>query len=123
MSAIPAASAAADERTPPKKTGETGGGVITATATSTAAAELDVTGAYVSPAYYSFQSVGADTYIWFKKITGAASLTTGGGVKLLDGGAPQEFYLTVDTRYLEHIASAVGTLRWWRSSPVERDRA
>ena len=123
MSDLPPANRGADERMPPKKTGQTSGGVITATSTSGVAAEVDVLGAnFAGGAYYSFQAVGGDVSIVFKDATSAATITTATGLKLLDGQAPQEFWMTADARFVEHIASAAGTLRWWRSSPNYRNR-
>ena len=121
MSAEAPATRGASERQPPKKTGQTTGGVVTSTTVTTAAAELDVLGAgFAGGAYYSFQAVGADVYIWFKAATSAASITVSNGMKLLDGIGPQDFWLSSDARFLEHIGSSAGTLRWWRSSPNYR---
>lgn len=120
MSDLPPANRGADERTPPKKSGS---GAITSTATSGTAAEADILGAsFAGGAYYSFQAAGSDASIAFKQTAGGVTLTTGEGLVLLTGQAPQEFWMTADSRYVEHIAAGPGTLRWWRSSPNYRDR-
>jgi len=120
MSDAAPATRGCDERTPPMKTGS---GAVTSTATSAVAAELDVLGAnFAGGAYYSFQIVGADGNIAFKATTGGVTLTVNDGLKLIDGAPPQEFWLTADSRYLEHVATGGSTIRWWRSSPNYRNR-
>ena len=123
MSDSPPPTRGADERLPPKKTGQTQGGVITVSASSAVAGEADVLGPnFAGGAYYSFQATGTDVYIWFKSASSASTITAAAGLKLIDGARPEEFWLTADCRYVEHIAALSGGLRWWRSSPNYRDR-
>lgn len=123
MSDMPPPTRGADERLPPKKTGQTAGGVITVVSSSAVAAEIDILGAnFAGGAFYSFQATGTDVYIWFKAASSAATITAATGLKLLDGARPEEFWLTADARFIEHIAALSGGLRYWRSSPNYRDR-
>lgn len=123
MSELPPATRGADERFPPKRTGQTTGGVITVSPVTGVASEIDILGPnFAGGAYYSFQASGADVFIWFKDATSAPTITTAAGLRLIDGARPEEFWLTADARFLENIGSASGGLRWWRSSPNYRDR-
>ena len=110
----------ADRRGPPMKSTETSAGAsgpVTATATSTSAAELDVLGAaFTCSAYYSFQAVGADVYMLFKAATSATGITTS-NAPIIPANTIQEWLLTPEDRFMEHVASAAGTIRRWRSSP------
>lgn len=68
--------------------------------------------------YVSFQALTADCYIAFTNTAGAASVTTTTGW-CVPAGTTFHCVIRSDVyAYVEHIASASGTLKWYVSSLV-----
>ena len=107
---------AADQVTPP-----TIGDTVTtglATASTTSAANLDLTITY-GAAYFTFEARGGDVYVRFKPTASTAAMTSGNaskGVKIADGTS-KSFWITKNERYCDHIASTACSLYTWQSSP------
>ncbi len=117
MSALPEATRAADQLVPPAVSGSHAG---TATSTTTSAASLDLGTNFVrGGAYVTFQARGGDVYVRFG--ASATTATTSGdssnGFKIADG-REKDFWVTPNTRYVDHICSAASkVLFWYVSSP------
>jgi len=91
---------------------------------SAAASSIDTTADSVTAAnpqrlrgggyWITVQPVGAIAYVRFGS-TSTTATTTATGYPIADG-VEKHFFISVNERYIDVIASAAGTLRWWRSS-------
>lgn len=121
------ATRASDSLLPPVLTGSTNASGATSVgtydtvhsaATSTAAARQALGLGSEGKFFVTVQAVGYDTYIAFKLGTAAATITALTGY-LIPAGGSASFWITSSLlNDLETIATGVGSVRWYRSSPV-----